>query len=161
MRSLSPSPTATKASPYSSYSSNAIESFWRLTDIATSDMPRGVDITTEIIFLNEMCHVFFIENRFKNLFVSVPQIGPDVIPAPKLLKGSGALSDRDLNYKQYRRLTAKSIRDLYELDHDIFLSHSVGESEWWVAPKYDGHLMIPDILHAFRRLVLAESDAEF
>ena len=99
--------------PFSAYGNNAIESFWKIIDLATDDMPKHVDIIVELRELN---------NIFKSWFKGqkAADIQPGIVNGPNpsrpnmlYVRGSGRMSTRheDTN-KPLRRLTALDIATL-------------------------------------------------
>ena len=45
--------------PFSTYSSNSIESTWNAMDLVTDDMPRHVDLFTELEFLGQLTRYWY------------------------------------------------------------------------------------------------------
>ena len=155
--------------PFSTYSQNAIESTWKAMDLATDDMPRRVDLLTELDFLGQLTRYWYEKGTHRDI-VPEMKMGMDGSRASKkYLRGRGPMSDRDPQEdgkdgkgKQWRKLTVDSITELVQ-DGPMYIQEEMsgrrrhkGTPVWPLAfPKYDAKKYDADILHKLVRVMTA------
>lgn len=146
--------------PFSSYSQNAIESAWKAMDLALDDVPRRVDLITELGFLGELTR-YWIERAVHADILPELKVGKDGDKAsPMYLRGRGAMSDRDPTStgkdgkgKQWRKLTVASIMELVK-DGPFYVREELAircrckqsPAVAYAFPKYDGKKYNEDLM---------------
>ena len=142
--------------PFSSHSSNCIESFWEVVDQATKDKPRCADLLTEIRYIEEVCKLWLTPDvdghcKFHNITSRITHVPTETSPiskaSPTLVRGTNTLGDRpapgDPNEKdnhQIRRLTTKGLRNLAARNRLCVDRPGEHGAHHYACVKYDGNL---------------------
>jgi hypothetical protein len=141
------------APPFSSYSENAIESFWKVHDNAASSLPTSPDILAEIQRIEKILMMWLEDDRFRNLKA---EINRDQLAPRRLLRGSNKLSTDELEpddggAKNRTRLTLNGILDFAKGDY--YVEQWFGKRHVVACPKYDPERFDDAKLRAWLRLV--------
>ena len=117
--------------PFSAYSSNAIESLWKVMDDATDDLPKRIDLLSEFKYLEEVCRAWHAQKRFLHVQYELPAGKVIAAPDPGLLRGRGKRSCRGAlePHKALARLTARGLVELAQ-ETTIFIEKAERPSEF-------------------------------
>ena len=126
--------------PFSTYSCNAIESFWRLRDQTEKDKPPRIDVMSDVMFFEETCKCWLKEKRWATLQGELRAgKSPDLMD-PKFLRGGGAYAHRGsvagIGKKQLRRFVFEGLHSLSKVV-EVFFEHEEAGRKYWIAPKYN------------------------
>jgi hypothetical protein len=149
--------------PFSTYTSNIIESFWRKYKLAHGSRPKHRDIVVEVEDLEDCVFMWLDDNEYDDLQHTLVIVGPEASKANTDLKEGKPVSfptppseEPAAKRIPLRKLSARGIIGL-AAEGPFVVRETSGTRERWACPKYDPDVFDEAKLRAFMRIVSGDS----